>query len=316
MRSKLAIYGSVLLIATALLGGAEAGCSCSVGSSSSWSGADWIDSTLSGSSPEPLPSNGSAAETVDEGNPAEESEGDENEKIGISFIYAQELGEKLSTEPKPVIAYVSNSPPSSGSYIGGSISLPSKGFIHADGSLKSVDELAGVLGRSGVTSEDEVVLYGDCFSCGDFTFVYWIMKYLGHQKVEILRGPAAGLPTAGSVATRPAANYSPSPRPELLADYESVASGQCVVVDARTPDQFGAGHIVGAINIDYNRVMAGSWIRDDAALAEIFGALDPDRPVVVYSKNGGTASIVWYALTSQGRDAKLYTWNDWLGRRS
>jgi thiosulfate/3-mercaptopyruvate sulfurtransferase len=312
MRSKLAIYGSVLLIATALLGGAEAGCSCSVGSSSSWSGADWIDSTLSGSSPEPLPSNGSAAETVDEGNPAEESEGDENEKIGISFIYAQELGEKLSTEPKPVIAYVSNSPPSSGSYIGGSISLPSKGFIHADGSLKSVDELAGVLGRSGVTSEDEVVLYGDCFSCGDFTFVYWIMKYLGHQKVEILRGPAAGLPTAGSAVTGPMANYSPSPRPELLADYESVASGQFVVVDARTPDQFGAGHIDGAINIDYNRVMADSWIRDDAALAEIFGALDPDRPVVVSSKNGGTASIVWYALTLQGRDVKLYTWNDWL----
>jgi thiosulfate/3-mercaptopyruvate sulfurtransferase len=312
MRSKLAIYGSVLLIATALLGGAEAGCSCSVGSSSSWSGADWIDSTLSGSSPEPLPSNGSAAETVDEGNPAEESEGDENEKIGISFIYAQELGEKLSTEPKPVIAYVSNSPPSSGSYIGGSISLPSKGFIHADGSLKSVDELAGVLGRSGVTSEDEMVLYGDCFSCGDFTFVYWIMKYLGHQKVEILRGPAAGLPTAGSAVTGPMANYSPSPRPELLADYESVASGQFVVVDARTPDQFGAGHIVGAINIDYNRVMAGSWIREDAALEEIFASLGADRPVVVYSKNGGTASIVWYALTLQGRDVKLYTWNDWL----
>ncbi len=161
-----------------------------------------------------------------------------------------------------------------------------------------------------------MVLYGDCFSCGDFTFVYWIMKYLGHQKVEILRGPAAGLPTAGSAVTGPMANYSPSPRPELLADYESVASGQFVVVDARTPDQFGAGHIDGAINIDYNRVMADSWIRDDAALAEIFGALDPDRPVVVYSKNGGTASIVWYALTSQGRDAKLYTWNDWLGRRS
>lgn len=71
-----------------------------------------------------------------------------------------------------------------------------------------------------------MVLYGDCFSCGDFTFVYWIMKYLGHQKVEILRGPAAGLPTAaGSVAVGPPP-LSPSPRPELLADYESVASGQ------------------------------------------------------------------------------------------
>ena len=312
MRSKLAIYGSVLLIATALLGDAEAGCGCSAGRSSSWSGSDWMDSTPGGSSPEPLPLNGSAAETVDEVIPAEKSDGDDNEEIGVSFIYAQELGEKLRIEPRPVIAYVSNSPPSSGSYIGGSISLPSKGFIQSDGSLKSVDELAGVLSWAGITAEDEVVLYGDCFSCGDFTLVYWIMKYLGHQKVEILRGPTAGLPTAGSVATRHAAKYSPGPHIELLADYESVASGQFVVVDARTPDQFGAGHIDGAVNIDFNRVIDGSWIKDDAALAEIFAALDPDRPVAVYSKNGGTASIVWYALTLQGRDVKLYTWNDWV----
>jgi len=312
MLRKLAIYGSVLLIATALLSDAEAGCGCSAGSSSSWSGPDWIDSTSGGSSPEPLPSNGSAPETVDEGSHAEKSEGDENAEIGISFVSAEELGEKLGIEPKPVIAYVSNSPPSGGSYIGGSISLPSKGFIQADGSLKSVDELAGVLGRAGVTAEDEVVLYGDCFSCGDFTFVYWIMKYLGHQKVEILRGPTAGLPTAGSVATRPAADYSPDVHPELLADYESVVSGQFVVVDARTPDQFGEGHIDGALNIDFNRVIDGSWIKDDSALAEIFADLDPDRPVAVYSKNGGTASIVWYALTLQGRDVKLYTWNDWV----
>ncbi|HOI69406.1 MAG TPA: rhodanese-like domain-containing protein [Methanothrix sp.] len=305
-------WGSLLMVLMAIVGGAEEGCSsCRGGGYASWGGEEWIAATLGGSANGSVTSNLTDPEAGDglvvDGSVAE---------TFPSFITATELRERLGTEPKPVIAYVSNSPPSSGSYIGGSISLPSKGFIHADGSLKSVDELAGVLGRSGVTSEDEVVLYGDCFSCGDFTFVYWIMKYLGHQKVEILRGPAAGLPTAGSVATRPAANYSPSPRPELLADYESVASGQFVVVDARTPDQFGAGHIVGAINIDYNRVMAGSWIRDDAALAEIFGALDPDRPVVVYSKNGGTASIVWYALTSQGRDAKLYTWNDWLGRRS
>ncbi|WP_081472303.1 sulfurtransferase [Methanothrix harundinacea] len=312
MLRKLVIYGSVLLIATALIGGAEAGCGCSAGRSSSWSGSDWIDSTPGGSSPEPLPSNGSASEAVDEVIPAEKSGGDENAEIGFSFVSAEELGEKLGIEPKPVIAYVSNSPPSGGSYIGGSISLPSKGFIQADGSLKSVDELAGVLGWAGITAEDEVVLYGDCFSCGDLTFVYWIMKYLGHQKVEILRGPTAELPTAGSVATRHTVKYYPDPHIELLADYESVASGQFVVVDARTPDQFGEGHIDGALNIEFNRVIDDSWIKDDSALAEIFADIDPDRPVAVYSKNGGTASIIWYALTLQGRDVKLYTWNDWV----
>ena len=308
MRADHLKYGSLLLVLMALLGGAEAGCSsCRGGGDATWGGEEWMAATLGGSA------NGSASPMVEDSGAGGEEvvEGSVGEP-SPSFISAEELGEKLGTEPKPVIAYVSNSPPSSGSYIGGSISLPSKGFIQADGSLKPVEELAGVLGRAGVTAEDEVVLYGDCFSCGDFTLVYWIMKYLGHQNVEILRGPAAGLPTAGSVATRPAANYSPSPHPELLAEYESVASGQFVVVDARTPDQFGAGHIDGAINIDYNRVMAGSWIRDDAAIAEIFAGLGADRPVAVYSKNGGTASIVWYALTLQGRDAKLYTWNDWL----
>jgi len=312
MRTDHLKCGSLLLVLMALLGGAEAGCSsCRGGGDATWGGEEWMAETLGGSS------NGSVSPMVEDsgadgGWAAEGSEGEPSP----SFISAEELRERLGAERRPIIAYVSNSPPSSGSYIGGSISLPSKGFIQADGSLKPVEELAAVLGRAGVTEDDDLVLYGDCFSCGDFTFVYWIMKYLGHQKVEILRDPAAGLPTAGSVATRPAANYSPTPRPELLADYESVASGGLVVVDARTPDQFGGGHIDGAVNIDFNRVIDGSWIKDDAALFEVFAPLDPDRPIAVYSKNGGTASIVWYALALQGRDASLYSWNDWLRHRS
>lgn len=110
MRSKLAIYGSVLLIATGPPRRCRGGMQLQRGKQQllERSRLDRFDPEriLSGATP----SNGSAAETVDEGNPAEESE-DENEKIGISFIYAQELGEKLNTEPKPVIAYVSNSPP-------------------------------------------------------------------------------------------------------------------------------------------------------------------------------------------------------------
>ncbi len=318
MRCELAKYGAILVVMIAFAGGAEAGCACGGGGSSSgisgtWSGQSWLGDSMSQESGESATSTGTEAETVVEGS---EVVSDQNDNIGYSFISSQELEEILEEETKPVIAYVSNTPPQNSSYIDGSINLPSDNFIQEDDSgnetLKSVSDLAGVLGSAGINEEDAVVLYGDCFSCGDSTFVFWVMSYLGHQNVQILKGPATGLSTASSTTTKPAAIYLDDPVPELLADYESVAAGEFVIVDARTPDKFAAGHIDGAVNIDYSRVIDGDWIKDDSALTEIFIDLDPERPVVVYSDDVREASIVWSALQHLGYDARLYTWNDWL----
>jgi len=247
--------------------------------------------------------------------------GAETDSYGvISSITAQELKERLDGGSKPAIAYVSNTP-IQGSYIEGSIAFPSKSLIQDDGYLKTVSDLAALLGNAGISEDDDLVIYGDCFSCGDVTFVYWIMKYLGHQNVQMLEGTtgdwdAAGLSRSAALTTRPAVTYSPDPATELLADYDDVAGGEFQVVDARVADQFAAGHIDGAINIDYNRVIENGWIKDSSDLAEIFVDLKKDRPVAVYTKNGGQASIVWYALMLQGYDASLYTWNDWLRHQS
>ena len=336
MRSNIAKYGAVMITLIALLCGAEASCpECGGGSGGIWDGESWIETTLGGSSNDSAPSNDSATsnDLTPSNGMVSETGAEAGSETGFYSDYdtstwsisALELSQRLDDDKKPVIAYVSNTPPQSSSYIDGSITLSSKSFIKEDdsgrGILKSESEMAGVLGNAGVTEDDDLVIYGDCLSCGDLTFVFWIMMYLGHENVTILRGSSgdwamAGIPTAGSTMTRPAANYSAEPRPELLADYDSVASGEFVVVDARTPDQFAAGHIDGAVNIDFNRVIDGDWIKDDSALAEIFAGLEADRPVAVYTKNGGQASIVWYALMLQGRDAKLYTWNDWLRHQS
>ena len=336
MRSKITKYGAVMITLIALLGGAEASCpTCGGGSGGIWDGESWIETALGGSSNDSATSSDSATtndiapstgmESETDADAGSEAASYDDYDTSTWSVSALELRKMLDEDQKPVIAYVSNSPPQSSSYIEGSISLPSKSFIKEEdsgrGTLKSESEMAGVLGSAGVTEDEGLVIYGDCLSCGDLTFVFWIMQYLGHENVTILRGSsgdwiAAGIPTAGSTTTRPAAIYSPYLRPELLADYESVAAGEFVVVDARTPDQFVAGHIDGAINIDFNRVIEGGWIKGDPALAEIFADLEADRPVVVYTKNGGQASIVWYALMLQGRDARLYTWNDWLRHQS
>ena len=323
MRTKLVKYGSLQTVMIALVSGAEAGCSSCGGGEGVWDGPAWIAAALGGSSEGAAPSGGTEAGTgLEEGSGAEalaEAEEGIDDEISSS-ITAQELREGLEGDSKPVIAYVSNTP-LQGSYIEGSIALPSKSLITADGSLKTIPDLASLLGNAGITEDDDLVIYGDCFSCGDSTFVYWIMKYLGHQNVQILEGTAedwdaAGLPMAAAPTTRPVATYSPDPSTELLADYEAVAGGEVQVVDARVADQFAAGHIKDAINIDYNRVIEDGWIKDGSALSEIFSDLETDRPVAVYTKNGGQASIVWYALTLLGYDARLYTWNDWLGHQS
>lgn len=322
MRSKLAKYGAFLVVMIALASGAQAGCGCSAGADT-WGGQAWLEDTMNESSDEATMASGTeagaGAEVVaEDGNEADSEDQDE---ICSPSISAQELRERLDGDSKPVIAYVSNTPPKSSSYIEGSILFPSKSLIQGDGSLKPVADLAGVLGNAGITEEEDLIIYGDCFSCGDDTFVFWIMKYLGHQNVQILKGTAggwaaAGIPGATVTTTRPATTYSPDPCLDLLADYEAVAGGEVQVVDARDPDQFDAGHIDGAVNIDYNRVIENGWIKDGSALAEIFADLELDRPVVVYTKNGGQASIVWYALMLQGYDARLYTWNDWLSHQS
>ncbi len=335
--------------------------SCGGGSGGIWDGKSWIETALGGSSNDSATtndsatsndlvpsndsttsndsatSNNSAASNDSAPSDGMNSESETGAEAGTEAAFyddydtstwsvsAQEIKLRLDGDKKPLIAYVSNTAPQSSSYIEGSINLPSKSFVKNDdsglGMLKSESEMAGVLGNAGVTEDDDLVIYGDCLSCGDPTFVFWIMQYLGHENVTILRGSsgdwaAAGIPTAGSTTTRPAATYTSHLRPELLADYDSVAAGEFVVVDARTPGQFAAGHIDGAVNIDFNRMIDGGWIKDDSALAGIFADLEADRPVAVYTKNGGQASIVWYALMLQGRDARLYTWNDWLRHQS
>jgi thiosulfate/3-mercaptopyruvate sulfurtransferase len=317
MQNKILSYGAVLISMIALFGGAEGGCSCRGGGDDAWGGQAWLEDSLGGSIGLAAGAAGEEAGGAKDGGEPIVVEADEavSEDRSSWSISAEELRARLHREPQPVVAYVSNIPPQ-GSYIAGSIQLPSKRFINGDGSLRSPEDMATVLGGAGITEDDELVIYGDCFSCGDTTFAFWIMKRLGHQKVAVLRGSeqdwsAAGLSLSGTTSTMADAVYTPSLRTDLLADYESVASGVYQVVDARTRDQFKAGFIPGAVNIDYHRVVEGSWLKSDSALAGIFADLDEDKPVAVYTKNGGAASIVWYALELQGRDARLYTWNDW-----
>ena len=214
--------------------------------------------------------------------------------------------------------------PNSTEYIPGAINIPYTWFLKQSGALLPISEIAQVLGDAGVSEYDPVLIYGECQPCGGgpsaATYVYWLMKYLGHEKLKLLDGGIDEWvkdrqPTVAKPQSLAKKNYIPRLNASLLATYEYVHSKTPQVVDARTAAEFEAGAIPDAINIPYDSVIDGKRIKDEAALRKLFEQLRLDRPVVVYTNTGVKASIVWFALNSLGYDARLYSWQDWLASR-
>ena len=209
-------------------------------------------------------------------------------------------------------------------HISGSIVIPYTELLNHT-AVRSEDEIAAILGGAGISRDDAVIVYGDCMPCGGgpapATFVYWILKSLGHDNVKLLDGmvedwAAAGLPTSANASALPAKVFIPEVNSNFTADYSYVESGQAQIVDARSIEEFGNSSIPGAINIPYESVISGNRLKDESMLERVFGILDKEKPVVVYTNTGLKASVVWYALKLLGYDARLYSYeNYWINQQ-
>jgi len=210
-------------------------------------------------------------------------------------------------------------------HIPGSIVIPYTQFLN-DTAVLSADELAALLGEAGISREDAVIVYGECMPCGGgpapATFIYWILRSLGHDNVKVLDGmvedwAAAGLPTSTDAGILPAKAFVPRVSSNFSAEYSYVESGQAQIVDARSIGEFATSSIPGAINIPYESVISGNRLRDESKLERIFGILDREQPVVVFTNTGLKASVVWYALELLGYDSRLYSYeNYWINQQT
>ncbi|MHB8119345.1 MAG: sulfurtransferase [Methanothrix sp.] len=232
--------------------------------------------------------------------------------------FAKVLVSPGNVSPEDIVLDIS---PSATRYMEGAVNINYEGFLGESGQLKSVSEISGLLGEAGISSNDSLVIAGECLSCGGgpspVVFTYWLLKYMGHEKVRVLDGSmddwaAAGRNTSNKSATRLKTNYAPQLKPKLLATYEFVVNGGAQIVDARPARDYGIGSIPGAINIPYENVLVNESIKPQEDLQKVLAKLEKDRPVVVYTNVGVEASLVWFALNLSGYDARLYSWRDWL----
>ncbi len=232
--------------------------------------------------------------------------------------FAEVLVSPAEVSPDDIVLDIS---PSATRYIEGAVNINYEGFTGEGGQFKSVPEMATLLGDAGISRNDSLVIAGECLPCGGgpspAIFTYWLLKYLGHEKVRVLDDSiddwaAAGRNTSNKSAIRPKTDYNPLLKPELLATYDFVVNGGAQIVDARPARDYGIGSIPGAVNIPYENVVVNESIKPQEDLHKVFVGLEKDLPVVVYTNVGVEASLVWFALTLSGYDARLYSWRDWL----
>lgn len=203
--------------------------------------------------------------------------------------------------------------------------------------LPTAADFCGTLGKLGITPESRVVVYDDQFGANSAARLWWMLRALGHEKVQVLEGGiqsalTAGIPMSSKwEAATPTAPY-PAERWLLptveMEKVEAVASKpDHLVIDVRSSERYRgesepidliAGHIPGAINVPLtgNLDETGNFFSPEKLkekYASIFGEI-PTEKIIVHCGSGVSACHTLLALDHAGFEIpNLYvgSWSEW-----
>jgi thiosulfate/3-mercaptopyruvate sulfurtransferase len=197
----------------------------------------------------------------------------------------------------------------------------------------------------GVNADSHVLIYDDS-AVRSAARAWFMLRYFGHDKVQVIDGGIAAWRTAGGTtatgeATPPARGDFSASDPVGTEGMISVHSLKRLVdkplgernrniLDARPEGRFlgrdpeprpglAGGHMPGAINIPYNRLFdpeTGCY-RSVDEIRDVFADIDTDKGVITTCGSGITACVLILGLTLIGRDdLTLYdgSWAEWGSR--
>ncbi|MDP2030162.1 MAG: rhodanese-like domain-containing protein [Thiobacillus sp.] len=183
----------------------------------------------------------------------------------------------------------------------------------------------------GIARDSEVVVY-DAGDGRGASAVWYILGFIGHDKVRILDGGFRKWLKEGRVVTQdvphPAkAAYVPQPRAGWAVKTQDLAASPALWVDARSIAEFSgkeaggarqSGHIPGAKSFVWNQLAGDlATFKDEAAMRKALteAGLTPDKEIVTYCNGGlGRSTYLYAALKRLGYDkVKVYpgSWIEW-----
>lgn len=187
-----------------------------------------------------------------------------------------------------------------------------------------------VLGDLGLTRETVAVIYDE--GTGPLAAqLAWLLAHYGHPQVRVLDGgwpawEAIDGPVSDEDVQPEPATYFAQPDATQLATANWIAAHlehpDVVLVDARTPREFDAGRLPGAVNLPYEDNLISDAVplfRPASELRERFevAGVTPDKEIVVYCETGARSAHTWLALRRLGYPrVRNYegSWAEWQRR--
>jgi thiosulfate/3-mercaptopyruvate sulfurtransferase len=188
----------------------------------------------------------------------------------------------------------------------------------------------------GIDNDSRVVCYD---AAGIFAAprAWWMFKAMGHDDVAVLDGGLPAWRASGGAVERgePAAavpgGFVARPDVERVRNADQVLAAlranSAQIIDARSASRFRgeepeprpglrSGGMPGALNLPFDRMLAGGRFRDAQELRQLFKSvgLDPAEPVIMTCGSGVTASVLALGLEAAGiGTAAVYdgSWAEW-----
>jgi thiosulfate/3-mercaptopyruvate sulfurtransferase len=199
--------------------------------------------------------------------------------------------------------------------------------------LFPAEQLAEMLGKMGIGNDHTVVIY----SSGEEAFAHaayvaYLLEWLGHKAVAVLDGGIEKWEAEGRQVTTAFPNHEPvrfsaRVKEELLRDAEAVQEAirgrEAVLLDARAPAAFHAGHLPTARSFFLQETLRGDDVKtwkssaDLRVLAAAAGA-DGSRPIITYCTSGRESAQIWFSLRHVAgfEEVSSYhgSWIDWTAQ--
>lgn len=196
------------------------------------------------------------------------------------------------------------------------------------------EQLEKILGSAGISNDKHVVVYGDAKKIVHAAVGFWILEYLGHDKVHFLDGgmtewKAAGKPvTKESVQPQPA-TFKAHVVPSRYASTEEIlriARGDIKdiqLIDSRTEKEhkgkesrsLRGGFIPNTtINVSHELTYdkRTGKILPEKFLNKFFGSLDKNKRTIGYCQTGSRSTLTYLQLRLMGfKDVANYD-DSWI----
>ena len=203
--------------------------------------------------------------------------------------------------------------------------------------LPTSANFANTLTKLGIKPQSYVVVYDDNNGSNAAARFWWMLKAIGHQKIQVLNGglkqaEKTGFPLSNDIEI--ALKTDPYPISEWklplsnITEVENVAQNKnYLVIDVRDSEHYKgniepidlvAGHIQGAINIPFSTNLDDNGLflapkQLKTNYLKIFEATKPEN-VIVHCGSGVTACHTLLAIAYAGLEIpKLYvgSWSEW-----